>query len=302
MAKKNFKIKSVDEVKVVNRNYNLYVNRAGYLSECGKLVYVEVTNIIVDLKAQSVTTTLQDKEGNEYKRPEGFLLYSSPADFEVNHPIDAYCHAAIGLINYHISKFTDSASVIPKKEGDTSEFCYAGGYIFRDNDAIFVPFEINKIRWKDGKWSLVDGSIPDVYYRSREDAFSFNEYKVVDEDGEEFLERGNNLRLKLTDEQKAIVEELRRCFHKAQQAGVNFIWDRENCGCIEAYNGNEVADFGYDDGCLAEDGDKVDIDENIETYNTGIDFYDFNSCDEYAFVFKKTPRQLKAWKKSHPED
>ncbi len=301
MAKKNFKIKSVDEVKVVNRNYNLYIDRAGYLSESGKLVYVRVTSIIIDLKAQSAITTLLDMEGSEYKRQEGFLLYNSPDDFEANQPIDAYHHAVIGLINYNISKFSDSASVIPKKEGDTSEFCYAGGYIFRDNDALFVPFEINKIEWKYGKWSVVDGSIPDVYYRSREDAFSFNEYKVLDEDGEEFLERGNNLRLKLTDEQKALVEELRKCFHKAQQAGVNFIWDRECCGFIEAYNGNEVTEFGYNDGGLTEDGDNVDISE-VETYNTGIDFYDFNSCEDYSFVFKKTPRQLKAWKKSHPED
>ncbi len=300
MAKKNFKIKSVDEVKVVKRDYNLYVDRSGYLSESGKLVYVKVTNIIVDLKAQSSITTLLDKEGNEYKRPEGFLLYNSPADFEANHPIDAYCYTARELIN-HLTRFVDFTYVVPKKDGDTSEFCYAGGYIFRDNDAIFVPFEINKIECKEGRLSMIDGSIPDVYYKSREEAFSFNEYKVVDEDGDEFLERGNNLRLKLTDEQKTIVEELRRCFHKAQQAGVNFIWDREYCGSIEAYNGNEVADFGYNDGGLTEDGDNVDIGE-VETYNTGIDFYDYNSCDDYSFVFKKTPRQLKAWKKSHPED
>ena len=301
MAKKNFKIKSVNEVKVVNRKYNLYVDRAGYLSECGKLVYVKVTNIIVDLKAQSAITTLQDKEGNEYKLPEGLLLYHSPADFEANNFIKAYGYTTSELINL-TSSLIGYAVVIPKEDGDTNEFCFAGGYIFLNNDAIYVPFEVNKIEWNiDKGWSMIDGSIPDVFYKSREAAFSFNEYKVVDEDGEQFLERGHGLRLQLTDEQKAIVEELRKCYDKAKQAGVRFIWDRDDCYDIKAYNGNEVTEFGYDDGDLTEDGDKVEIGENLELYSTGINFYDYNSCDPYAFVLKKTPLQEKKWKKNHPE-
>lgn len=299
---KNFEIKNLDEVKVVNRNYCLYTDRAGYLLESGKLVYVKVTNIIIDLKAQSAITTIQDKEGNEYQLPEGFLLYYTPADFEANNPIKAYDYATRSLIG-STSRLYDYTNVIPKKEGDTNEFCFAGGYIFINNDAIFVPFEVNKVEWEICKgWSMIDGSIPNVFYKSREAAFSFNEYKVVDEDGEEFLERGHGLRLQLTDEQKSIVEEMREAFRKAKEAGVRFIWDRENCGDIQAYNGNEVAEFGYDDGYLTKDGDKVEIGENIKLHSTGIDFYDYNTCDDYVFVLKKTPLQEKKWKKNHPVD
>ena len=298
--KKN--IFTVENAKVANVTYSYHpYSRFGYITDGNGIVFATVKSVEFNLKTREVKTTLQDKSGKTYVRDGVFAMYTTPADYEKNNPIRLHTWEAANIIKCagHC-RMSECRWVETDAKTETEpSYGYFEGWCFENGEPVAVPLVVNTVI-EERAGRIADEHLPDHFWKSREEAFRYNEYKVVDDDGEEFIEQGFQKRLALTDEQKAIVAELKAVFDKARNADIGFLWDRDNCGNIEAYNAQDVEEYGYDMGAF-EGGDIVSM-SDVTFEDTHIDFYDYNGCDGCCqFAMKPSARQQKAWKKAHPD-
>lgn len=297
MKKEN--IFTVENAKVANAGYSYYpVDREGYIYDGDGIVFVKVKDVDINLKTKEVVTRLVDITCKEYVRNGIFQMYSNPFDYEKGRAMVKYDTKAENLIRNCKGGlgFDQWVSIPNDTDDDGCTMGYVAVWTFEDGEAKETPVVVNRIHNDE----IADGNIPDKFWTSKEQAFANNEYKVIDEDGEEFIEQGIEKRLALTDEQREIIKEWEEVYKKALDAGVRFLWDRDNCGYISVYNSKEVDDFDYEAGQFR-NGDCFNAcDVKIES--TIVDFYDYCSSDYYVFSMKPTARQMKAWLKEHPED
>ena len=301
MSKKKISL-TVENAKVVNTLYKFYnIGQEGYLKCENGLVFVKVSEIIIDVKNCTVSTSLKDANGNVYNRSDNFGLYISKEGYESNDPMKPHSFHTIEVLTRADYNHLCECQVVNSTEEDGREYVYMKVWTFENGEAIETPVVVNSVTIDEGgKWHLLDGCLPDKFWESREDAYGFNEYKITDNDGEEFVEEGAYKRLMLTPEQWQIVNQIRDLYDKAVDAGIKFLWDRDNCGNIEAVNMANVNDYGYEAGSV--DGGSLVRFNKIPFANTGISIYDYNGCeDEYVFALNPTPRQKKEWLKTHPE-
>lgn len=287
---------TVENAKVAATKYNYYSPvRKGYLKVDNGIVFVTLDRVTINLKSQEVTTFMHDEKGGEYVRMGEFDLYEDPARYENGKPIDMGSPLGIeGILERSDINYTRWM-----RDGD---YGYWQAWTFEDGEAKLTPLIVNVVEFKDYTCKVIDGNIPEHIYRSREHAYSCNEYKVTDKDGEEFVERGVNLRIALTPEQQTIIDELKALYDKAKAAGIGFAWDRDNCGDLDAYNREEVDSLSYEEErCM--NGDTFALrDGEIEFTSTGICFDDYNGCDDYWLNMLPNPRQEKEWLKTHPAE
>ena len=305
MTKVSNKIQSAEMIKeamVPNLEYHIHHCTSGYVYEGGQLVHAKVSRVVIDLKNGHFTTTLTTNEKESFTKEDEFNMYRSPEDFYKNIPREATSVSSYNLISH--SHPNDGRYSPNKIVEDGKEFICLPVWVLEDGEPIKFPLSIHTITWDcngEHGWIFSDKNLPEKYWFSRTEAISNNEYKIVDEDGEAFVERGVNLRLALTDEQKKILEELEAVFKKAKDAGIGFLFDRECCGNLEVYNANEVTEIEYCSKPEFHKGDLVDIDCK-SLHASSISVYDYCGSDSYQFVMKPTPRQLKEWKRNHPDD
>ena len=226
MSKKKISL-TVENAKVVNTLYNFYnIGQEGYLKCENGLVFVKVSAIIIDVKNCTVSTSLKDANGNVYNRSDNFGLYMSKEGYESNDPMKPHSfHTNEVLIRADYSHLCEAQFVCTTEE-DGREYIYMKVWTFENGEAIETPVVVNSVTIEEGsKWHLLDGCLPDKFWESREDAYGFNEYKITDSDGEEFVEEGAYKRLMLTPEQWQIVNQIRDLYNKAVDAGIKFLWD-----------------------------------------------------------------------------
>lgn len=308
IAKKVWKKVSIEDAKVKNVDYRFHpVGYRGFFKPEGSdaLVSVIVSSVSVDLRNGIVTSVLEDSQKKRYFCKDSYKLYNNVKGYEDNACGVPASWSAGELLRYadygvrNCERYVIVDNVLPNGEKESS--IYLSVWIFENGDAVEVPVLINTIETSiDTPWHLVDGSLPDRYWQTREEAFSYNEYKVVDEDGEEFVEQGINMRLMPTKEQQGLLDNLRAAFKAAYDAGLSFVWDRDRCDNIKVYNRTNVEDFGYDVEAVR-NGDLVNV-EGANLVDTGIRFYDYCGCDgDTNFAMRPTPRQEKKWMKNHPQ-
>lgn len=301
MSKKKISL-TVENAKVVNTLYKFYnIGQEGYLKCENGLAFVKVVSVIIDVKNGTVSTSLKDANGTVYNRSVSFGLYMSEKGYESNDPMTPNSlHTNEVLIKADYSHLCEAQFVCTTEE-DGREYIYMKVWTFENGEAIETPVVVNSVAIEeDGKWHLLDGCLPEKFWESREDAYGFNEYKITDSDGEEFVVEGVYKRLMLTPEQWQIVNQMRYLYNKAKEAGVKFLWDRDGCDNIKAVNMANVTDFGYETESV-DGGDLVSF-NNVPFADTGIAFYDYNACeDQYAFALIPTPRQKKEWLKANPQ-
>ncbi len=305
MTKVSNKIQSAEMIKeamVPNLEYHIHYLTSGYVYEGGQLVHAKVSSVVIDLKNGHMVTTLTTKEKESFTKEDEFQMYRSPEDFYKSIPQEASPLSAYDLV---FQSHPNNGFYSPNKiVEDGKEYICLPVWVLEDGEPIKFPLSIHTTTWEhdgDRGWKFSDKNLPEKYWFSREDAIRNNEHKIVDNDGEVFVERGVNLRLALTDEQKKILEELEAVFKKAEDAGIGFLFDRECSGNLEVYNANEVADIEYCSKQEFHKGDLVGID-CISLHTSSISVYDYCGSDSYQFVMKPTPRQLKEWKRNHPDD
>ena len=295
--KKN-EIITVENAKVEQITYRWYSRNSGYISNGDGIVFVTVDSVTFDLKKQVVTTVMLDSQGKEYVREGEFKMFRTPEDFENNSVISSNNTATTNIIG-KIEGLQD-CSFDNIVEDDKSYVC-ARVWCFENGEPVLTPVAVNVIRNdKDGNgWKIIDGHLPENFWRTREEAIRYNEFKVVDEDGEVFIEQGIQKRLALTAKQQEIVDKISKLFKQAYDANIKFAWDRSYGGYLQALNGEQVYDFGYDANKDVIPGDEMPLNELCFT-NTNICFSDYCSDeDEYIVCMKPTARQEKAWKKTH---
>lgn len=300
---KENEIYSVENAKVVERNYKFYDRgERGFLKSGDALVNVVVTGIIIDFRNQTVTTKLMDKNKTEYIMNGDFDLFRSPESFENNEPLKRRTWPTFELLRRaDIRRLLECTFYSEKGDENNPSFTCVTVWTFENGEAHETPVVINSIAIEDeGSWHLLDGSIPDKFWESRKDAYDCNEYKIVDEDGEVFIEEGFQKRLDLTTEQRAIFKEIKELLNKAKSAGIKLLWDRDNSGCIEAINMQNVQEIGYD--IMATDGGQLIPLKEVIKSATETYFYDYCGCDCCDSVaLKPTERQKKLYLKEHPE-
>lgn len=305
--KSNASVYTVENAKVLRRDYEFYnVGTMGYLKEDFGLVYVGVYSILVDLKNESVRTTLKDAEGHEFERTGTFDLYLSPDHYEDNEAKKRAHSSSIEMIRRAAcGKLVECEShTIPDESDETGErmFCYVTVWTFENGEAVETPIVVNAVEVAyEGKWHLNNGSIPEKFWESRKHAYDCNEYKVIDSDGEEFIEEGWQKRLSPTPEQWEIINEIRALYEKAKESGLKFFYDKSYDDSIKVLNANNVHEFGYEIGSF-EGGDNIDL-GNIWFADTNISIYGWYSDDGcHSAALNPTPRQKKEWLKSNPEN
>lgn len=290
---------TVENAKVANAGYSYYpVDREGYIYDGDGIVFVKVKDVDINLKTKEVVTRLVDITCKEYVRNGIFQMYSNPLDYEKGRAMVKYDTKAENLIRNCKGGlgYGQWVSIPNDTDDDGCTMGYVAVWTFEDGEAKETPVVVNLIH----NGEIADGNIPDKFWNCKEQAFSYNEYKVIDEDGEEFIEQGINKRLELTDEQREIVNKLNAVYEEAVKAGIGFAWNREDCFKLEVYNKKDVADFGYD-ASPCQNGDIVVI-YTRKLEQTSIEFYDYCCDDENVIAMKPTARQMKAWLKEHPED
>ena len=294
--KKN-EIITVENAKVEKISYLWHSrNSAGYISNGDGIVFVTVDSMTFDLKKQVVTTVMLDSQGKEYVREGEFKMFRTPEDFENNSEKSLNDAATTRIIGY-VEGLQD-CSFDNLVEDDKAYVC-ARVWCFENGEPVLTPVAVNVIRHDKNGWKIIDGHLPEKFWKTREEAIRYNEFKVVDEDGEVFIEQGIQKRLALTDKQQAIVDKISELINQAYDANIKFVWDRSYGGYLQAFNGEQVHDFGYDADQGVIPGDEKPLNEVVFT-NTNICFGDYCSDEnEYIICMKPTARQEKAWKKTH---
>jgi hypothetical protein len=191
--------------------------------------------------------------------------------------------------------------VIDVDEEKNTSNIYMEVWTFDNGDATAVPANVIAVQWDEDGWHIAAGQLPDKYWESKSDVYRWNPYRIIDEDGDEFVEQGADMRLKPTPHQAEALKNLRDAFKKALDAGLAFLWDRCDSGNLKAYNTADVIDFDWE--ATAEKGGTLVHPNDVALADTGIGFYDYCGDDnEFRFALKPTERQLKQWAKDHPED
>lgn len=302
---KNFE-STVENAKVLVRNYKYYnVCTSGYIHEGDGLVHVTVTGNIIDLKKGEVITAFEDSKGNIYREHgDDVCMYASKEAYESSDPMSKHCSTTCDLLRFaDIKHLRECQAKSIEDEENNVRYAYLVVWVFENGEAKEVPCVINVIsREKDNGWKLIDGSIPEKFWESQKDAYDYNEYKVIDQDGEEFIEQGNGKRLLPNKEQWEIIYQLRDLVKKAKEANLKFLFDRDYCGTIKVLNMENVDDIGYD--IESEVGGTTIGFSEMPVIDTELNVFDYNgeenSC--YHILLNPTPRQRKEWLKAHPEN
>lgn len=301
--KKNENVFTVENAAVENKSYAPYLNECGFMHNGDGLIFVSVKNVRIDFVNKSVTTVLVDNEGVEYTREGSYDLFRSSENYESNVPIPRRCYGLHELLHKaRWGQLCECRFILVPENEESREKGYLCVWVFENGDAREIPVPIHVIEWNsEGGWHLVEGTLPEKFWESREMAFGFNTYKITDTDGEVFEEDGIHKRLCVTPEQIEILKELKEAFKKATDAGIGFVFDKANDRALNAYNALNIRRFDYDPHSF-EGGDVVYV-ENAILYTTNIDFRSYYSDDpDVGFVMEPTAYQHKQWLKQNPEN
>lgn len=292
---------AVENAKVANVKYLYYhPGSKGFIDADGVIVSVIVAKVSVNLRDQIVTTILKDVNGNEYTRTGDFYLFDTAADFEndvKSSDNKRYRISAGELLQWAGGNKTAfcETTVIDYNDEDGSSNIYLNVWTCENGKASLTPVLINSVAWDENGKHVEDGDLPEKYWSSKAEAYKWNEYKLIDEDGDEFVEQSAEIRLAPTAEQKNILDTLKKSFEIAADAGI-ILFVNSN-GLLQAFNSaNVVANtVDADDSMLC--GDVITL-SSVELSDAGV-ILPIN-CGSTRLMLKPTERQLKAYKKAHP--
>lgn len=86
-------------------------------------------------------------------------------------------------------------------------------------------------------WDFKADSLPDDYYIDKEICAGMSSFKYVDEEGNEKVHEGVVRKVMLTDEQKEALKAVEDAWKNAQEKGIGFAYDADNCDML-AFNAN----------------------------------------------------------------
>lgn len=156
------------------------------------------------------------------------------------------------------------------------------GWVFNDNIAEKIQFDVEQITIKDGEWEFKCCRnnvqlIEPKFYRSRQEVLDNNVVMVLNEDGTETEMVGINLRVQLNDDQKKLADEMKELIGRMKASGMAVVfngWD----DCISAIN---VRSFENTEG--AYDGCDMEYEHRID-YRHAQNLVYLDRVDDYNFI------------------
>ena len=222
--------------------------------------------------------------------PEQFdgKMYRTLEDFEKGEPMgmDAFCGKADeericrGLVRPHRS------DVQQDEKGAyfwTIEKGEAVKWYFRDH--------IHEVTWDqaDGPITVTsdyEGDQLPVSYPSSEHVYKYNDYRFIDEYGEETVREAPLKRLMLDDDQKALAGKLQSLIDQCKEAGMTIYWSNADY-TLNAVNVRRVERIEYDP-CVDEEKEEAHYFDDSRAAHTFKNVTDLNSEDsDLKFVIKK---------------
>ena len=290
---------AVENAKVANVKYLYYhPGSKGFIDADGVIVSVIVAKVSVNLRDQIVTTILKDVNGNEYTRTGDFYLFDTAADFEndVKSCINKRYRISAGeLLQWAGGDKTAQCEtpVIDFDEEKGTSNTYLNVWTCLNGKASPTPVIINSVTWDENGKHVENGDLPEKYWSSKAETYKWNEYKLVDEDGDEFVEQSVEMRLAPTPEQKKAIKAITDAFQAAHDAGLYAFVDND-C-MVKVFNANNVVLETTDDKAML-CGDYAHL-SNVQLSDVDVKL----PIGGIGIKLKPTERQLKAYKKAHPD-
>jgi len=290
---------AVENAKVANVKYLYYhPGSKGFIDADGVIVSVIVAKVSVNLRDQIVTTILKDVNGNEYTRTGDFYLFDTAADFEndVKSCINKRYRISAGeLLQWADGDKTAQCEtpVIDFDEEKGTSNTYLNVWTCLNGKASPTPVIINSVTWDENGKHVENGDLPEKYWPSKAETYKWNEYKLVDEDGDEFVEQSVEMRLAPTPEQKKAIKAITDAFQAAHDAGLYAFVDND-C-MVKVFNANNVVLETTDDKAML-CGDYAHL-SNVQLSDVDVKL----PIGGIGIKLKPTERQLKAYKKAHPD-
>lgn len=201
------------------------------------------------------------KDKTIVQRPNGSLftmgqiqrdwLYESPEEYEKG------TRMSVGTYNL---KDRDVISKLFGERGNHRHdgevyYTFSGGKAHKNVlSLVFLTYDYAKDRISLADYCVIPDSTDT--YRSEQEAFDYNSYKVVDENGVEAEREGCNRLLFLDDDQKEMVFEFEKLVKKMENNGILLVTDC--CDDIRAFNTRNISDYAmaYNENELEKDGKK----------------------------------------------
>ena len=240
----------------------------GFIFRNGKLMAYEFISALVDFKEGTVQYTCKlGGEETSFTTDECPIVYKDEASYEAS--------------NGHEGKevrWIDAVSRVfngPIREQYQIEG-YCPLWMIESNEPVEKAAPLANYMYTEGGWRLEIAYVgKGEYFRDRDTALLYCDLIVVDENGVETTRPSAASLMKLTDEQMAAVEDIKKALEKAKEMGVQIILDT---GCCETYafSTSHIKKFEVDyDGC----GRDGVTDYSELTQKVPLDIYDANLCD-----------------------
>lgn len=215
--------------ELLNKEINVYYLQNYFVMLNGELteVVVQGTKYFVDGDYSAPIVKLPDN--STVVLPKGTELYPSIADYENSE--DGVCSTT----KYHLR------ALIPFRSGSY--------WLFKDGEPVKITPCIETVTifpQSRGGVLINDKPMPDEWYENREEAIKWNDYVVVDADGNKRTQKSKLCKLLPTDEQKQLIEKLKDTFTALQESGVRLVFDLETYA-FDAFNMNEVKEYEFSD-------------------------------------------------------
>ncbi|UKK52697.1 hypothetical protein [Prevotella sp. E2-28] len=293
------KFVAVENAKVANIKYKYYhVGTEGLLGDNGNVVKAKVTAVSFDLRKQDVVTVLTDANGKEYIREGEFYLYGTLDDFKSGHPFGRKIVAAWELLQWAGGDKTINCETleidIDEEKGTSNTFLAV--WISDNGDVIKTPVKVDAVTWDANGKHIESGNLPDVFFDSKEEAYKWTPYSFTDEDGDTFKMESAELRLAPTDAQRDAIKGITDAFKVAYDAGLMVFVNSD--GLLQVFNSENVVSNTKDVDKSMLCGDTVCL-AYVELSNVDVKLP--VNAGGVSIRLKPTERQLKEWKKNHPD-
>lgn len=192
----------------------------------------------------------------------GLKVYASTEKYEQGIEVMPYTIADYEFRHLNVNTKTNTAWVFENGEAVEKSI----------DDIVFVLDSNHKLSIKDGV----------KLYKSREDVFKHNDYVMVDEQGVEHVVESVATKMRITDEQMVLIQNLKEAIDALSSKNIRLWYDTGHERLL-AYNYNN-----YEDAYV---GYAPDMDEDYQSvyeFHETIDFLGYIGCDDtLGMKFKK---------------
>lgn len=192
----------------------------------------------------------------------GLMVYASTEKYEQGIEAMPYTIADYKFRQLNVNTKTRTAWVFENGEAVEKSV----------DDIIFVLDSNHKLSIKDGT----------KLYKTREDVFKYNDYVMVDEQGVEHVIESVATKMKMTEEQMVLIQNLKEAIEALSAKNIRLWYDTDQERLL-AYNYNN-----YEDAYVGYAPDMEEDYQSVYEFHETIDFFGFIGCDDtLGMKFKK---------------